>query len=165
MQKITLYDLIEARNRVNNAIGSIANQNTIHEASEQLGNLESILAEFEKRGEFDTVDDQRQLRGGWNIEKKNSEEKKDDSYSVIQARVIVARTGLRLLQKALPAIEQIAAQCLEVAGRDAVRTACAPTPREGTDSFGKPFGSMPSEFTLPAGYETLAAKLKTAIGG
>jgi hypothetical protein len=165
MMKLTVDDMIEARNRANNALTRITDTNTIHEITEQLKSLESVFAEFEKRGRFDADDDQRRVRGGWNVDQKNEDERKDHSDKVFTARVIIARAGLRLLQKAIPSLTQICEQCLEIAGKDAVRAACAPIPREGTDFFGKPCGPMPSEFTLPTGYETLAAKLKTVITG
>ena len=163
LSKLTLNEMTETRKQLNNLVAGIAGSNQIYDINQKLDALDSFFAQFEKRGGFDL--DQVRIRGGWNTIEKNNKEKRDDSDSVLHARVIVARSGLKLLQQAIPALKKICDRCLEVAGKDAVRQACTPAKMEGTDLNGQPYAPLAPEFTLPEGYETLTQKLKSVIGG
>jgi hypothetical protein len=161
--KCTEQALREERSKLNNLTAGIAGGNQTFDINQTLENLEWLLAEFDARGgQF--VNEEPQRRGGWNINEKNAAEKKEHGDEVVFARVIIARNGLRLLQQAIPALKKISDRCLELAGKDAVRLACTPTKMEGTDWQGKPYAQPAPEFTLPEGYETVASKIKSAIG-
>jgi hypothetical protein len=73
------------------------------------------------------------------------------------------------MQQHIPRLKEISKRCIEVAGEEAVRSACAPTQREGTDFNGQPYKPSPSEFSLPAslperGIKSVISKVKAAIG-
>jgi hypothetical protein len=161
--KCTEEALRAERSKLNNLTGNIANGNKTFDINQTLENLDWLLAEFDKRGQF-VNEDQGRTRGGLNIDQKIAAEKRDQSDEVIFARVIVARNGLSLLQQAIPALKKISDRCLEIAGKDAVRLACTASRMEGTDYQGKPYAPSAPEFTLPEGYETWGSKIKTAIG-
>jgi hypothetical protein len=161
--KCTQQALRDERSKLNNLTTGIAGGNQTFDINQTLENLDWILSEFDARGQF-VNEEQPQRRGGVNIEKKNAAEKKEQSDEVVYARVIIARNGLRLLQQAIPALKKISDRCLEIAGKDAVRSACTPSKMEGTDWQGKPYAQPAPEFTSPEGYETVASKIKSAIG-
>jgi hypothetical protein len=161
--KCTEQALREERSKLNNLTSNIANGNQAFDIEQTLEKLDWILSEFDASGQF-VNEEQGRIRGGVNIEKKNAAEKKEQAAEVIFARVIIARNGLRLLQQAIPALKKISDRCLELAGKDAVRLACTAPKMEGTDWQGNPYAQPAPEFTLPEGYETVASKIKTAIG-
>lgn len=154
MKKFTKDKMDDARIKLNNLLTGVAGSNTVFDINQQMDILEAEFTKFDERGEFD---DQERVSGGWNTERKNEAEKKDQRDEVFYVHVVVARAGLRLLQQAIPAIKEIADRCLELAGKDAIRQACtAPTVNGKVQT---------AEFVLPAGYETLTQKIKSAIGG
>jgi hypothetical protein len=153
---------MDVRNKINNMLSSIAEPNKIHEINQQLENMEWFLNQFEKHGQFDP--ERVQVRGGWNIQEKNKTERQDDLDDITQARLVIARAALRLLQQGIPKLQAVCEQCLELAGKDAVRTVCTPVPKEGTDWQGNPYPLQAAELALPKGYETLGSKIKAAIG-
>lgn len=160
LRTITLADLQEQRNRLNTAVAPLTDTNRVHEFNEAMRKLEEAFDYFEKNGEFDSGERRVEVYRSAKIQ----ETKQDHSDDVKHAKMIIARAGLRLQQKSIPAIKAMADRCLELAGADAVRAVCAPTQRDGTDIQGKLYKPTPSEFTLPAGYEPVGQKIKTLIG-
>jgi hypothetical protein len=161
MNVITLADLQEQRNRLSTVIAALTDSNRIQDFKQAIGRLEAAFDYFEKHGQFDSGERKVTV---YRSAKAPDPEKEDHSDDVTHARMIIARSGLRLLQQSIPAIREMANKCLELAGKDVVRTVCAPTLREGTDLQGQPYKPMPSEFTLPDGYEPVTQKIKTLIG-
>lgn len=164
--KVNIDNLIEQRDRLRRAECTITDSNRVFELEESIRNLRIIFEDFEQRGHFQSED--TRVRGGYrvaNTPDEVEEKKQSDAGDVLHARLLVARSGLRILQKAIPQLYSIGKQCLEIAGKDAVRSACAPTERPGTNHEGKPFPPEPAEFTLPPGYGSLASKIKSAIAG
>lgn len=161
MSDITLADLQEQRNRLNAASSALADTNQINALNDAIGRLEAAFNYFEKHGQFHSGERKVTVYRS----SKVAEEKENHGEDVDLARVIIARSGLLLLQKSIPAIREMAEKCLKLAGKDAVRTVCAPTLRGGTDYEGKPYKPMPSEFTLPDGYEPLSiGKIAKTVG-
>lgn len=159
----TQETLRDAKAQFNTLANRISGTNERHEITQCLENLESTLNELAERGMFERPDDQRTKIYGSN-DGREEEYREQDALEAAAARQMIARAGLRILQKTIPFLNEIGNRCLEVAGKDAVRTACTPTPREGTDFNGYPYKPTPSEFTLPPGYApSLIDKAKSAI--
>jgi hypothetical protein len=161
--KLTEEALRDARTKLNNETSGIAEGNQLFGINQQIDALEWLFDAFNKSGEF-VDEEQTGRRGGWNVAEKNAQEKKAQADDVFYARVVVARAGLRLLHKAIPALQEISTRCLEVAGKAAILQACTPDRMEGTDLNGQPYRQPTPEFTLPEGYGTITAKIKSAIG-
>ena len=70
---------------------------------------------------------------------------------ILRARAILAEKGLDISQRVISRLEALSAEILSVAGADAVRAACAPIERIGTDRSGEKMESIPSEYVLPRG--------------
>lgn len=170
MRGITLSDLQEQRNRLKAATAALASQHYIGELDQAIMKLQDAFAYFEKHGQLDSGEQRVEVYRS----ARAVEEKQEHGDDVKHARMIIALSGLRLLQQSIPRVKEMADRCLELAGKDAVRVACAPIQREG----GKP---LPSEFTLPEGYEpvslssvartvgaaagiAVAQKIKTLVG-
>jgi hypothetical protein len=162
IKNITLADLQEQRNLLSKAANTLTDSNRIHDFNQAIGQLQAAFDYFEKNGKFDSGERKTEV---YRSAAAAADEKQDHGDDVKHARMIIARSGLRLLQQSIPAIREMADKCLELAGKDAVRTVCAPTLREGTDFQGQPYKPMPSEFTLPDGYEPLSlGKIASTVG-
>jgi hypothetical protein len=75
---------------------------------------------------------------------------------IAQARLRLAACALRLSQKTIPMLGEISGELLEMAGSDAIRTACSPIQRIDAPP-------LPSEFTLPAEFGGIVDRAKAAI--
>jgi hypothetical protein len=155
--------LVDRKKAFNNAAGKFDLQNTSQEFTNALEELESLLTELQTRGMFERPSETRTKIYG-NNDRDEQEYRAEDALEAQTARLMIARHGLKILQRTIPFLTEIGNRCLEVAGKEAVRSACAPTPREGTDYHGNPLKPIPGEFTLPPGYEpSLVSKVKDAL--
>jgi hypothetical protein len=71
-------------------------------------------------------------------------------------RLSLANAALRLQQLTIPTLNEIATEALEIAGSDAIRTACGPTK-------GHTGREIPSEFRLPEKFAGIVGRVKAAL--
>ena len=162
---VTVTDLTDQRQQFIKAVNKINDQNNLHEIEQTLNGLEQILSECERRGGFQNDGPARVGRYSTTQAQIDEEMKENTQGILADARLQIARNSLRLLQKAIPRLEEICKRGMEIAGKDAVRAVCAPEMRSRTDLEGRPFSPVPSGFTLPAAFESssVISKIKSAI--
>jgi hypothetical protein len=89
----------------------------------------------------------------------NALDNRDQAFKpeeIAQARLRLAACALRLSQKTIPMLGEISGELLEIAGGDAIRTACSPIQRIDAPP-------LPSEFTLPEEFGGIVDRAKAAI--
>ena len=113
---------------------------------EGLNELNSTLARLDRSHIRQARLDLEQLASEM---KQQLAEQKIDAQTALACQQAIARHGLTIRQHLVPALDEFATMCFSIAGKDAVRVACAPITREGTGHDGKPLASIPSGFEMP----------------
>ena len=78
---------------------------------------------------------------------------------IAQARMRLAVVALRLSQKTIPALVEIADDLLQTSGTDAIRKACNPVRNYNNDR------DIPSEFTVPSEFGGIVSRATAAVRG
>ena len=162
-KQFTIETLDSQKKAFTSAIVRFDIQNASQDADAALEELHSVLNELETRGMFERPQESTKIYRP-NDDTHEREYRDNDALESRAARLMIARHGLKILQRTIPFLTEFGNRCLEVAGKEAVRDVCAPTPREGTDFHGQPYKPLPSGFVLPPGYESsIFDKAKSAL--
>ena len=87
------------------------------------------------------------------IENRELQFKPED---IAQVRLRLAATALRLSQKTVPMLDEVADELLQIAGGEAIRAACSPIQRIDAPP-------LPSDYKLPTEFAGIAEKVKSAL--
>jgi len=119
-------------------------------------NVDDLRQEFTnaaaRAGNLNAINDWQNIFREFKSELEQLEAgKKIDADDVRYLRRVLALRGLEVTQKIIPALDRLSREILEAAGREAVRSACAPRQMTEDDGNGKQrvIREVASEYSLP----------------